>query len=226
MSESSPKPAVRPRDASTLILYRPRGKQIEVLMGERNGRHSFMPNRYVFPGGGVEPEDWRVRHSAPLRDDVAERLAKICSPSRARALAAAAVRETFEETGLILGEPDPTPGRPVPANWREFFATGFAPKLDVLDYVVRAVTPPFRPKRFNARFFIADAAHAHGNITGSGELLDLRWVSIEDALTLELPRITAIVLEQIAGFIQRRPGSGMPVRVYRHVHGLATVGEE
>jgi 8-oxo-dGTP pyrophosphatase MutT (NUDIX family) len=224
--EVPPKPAARPRDAATLILYRQGRSRTEILMGERHGGHSFMPNRYVFPGGRVDPHDWRVRAAAELRRPVAERLANAATAARARALAAAAIRETFEETGLLVARPDPVPGTPVPENWREFFATGYAPALDVLDYVLRAVTPPFRPKRFNARFFVADAAHAEGTIKGSGELLDLRWIPVEEALRLELPRITAIVLEQIATLIDRKPGEDRPIKLYRHVHGKPTVAEE
>jgi 8-oxo-dGTP pyrophosphatase MutT (NUDIX family) len=224
--EVSTQPAARPRDAATLILYRKSRLTTEILMGERHGGHSFMPNRYVFPGGRVDPHDWRVRAAAELRRPVADRLLKAATPARARALAAAAVRETFEETGLLVARPDPSPGDAVPANWREFFATGYAPALDVLDYVVRAVTPPYRPKRFNARFFAANAEHAHGDIKGSGELLDLRWIPVAEALKLELPRITGIVLEQIATLIDRRPDEDRPVKVYRQMHGKQTSGEE
>jgi 8-oxo-dGTP pyrophosphatase MutT (NUDIX family) len=221
-----PKPALRPRDAATLILYRQNGRAIEVLMGERHGGHAFMPNRYVFPGGRVDPDDWKVRDAGALKPHVAARLAKACPPSRARALAAAAIRETFEETGLIIGKPDPMPDRPVPEGWKHFFATGHAPALDVLDYVLRAVTPPYRPRRFNARFFIADATHAQGQIKGSGELLDLRWLPVEDALKLELPRITEIVLERLAEIVQRYPGQDHPVALFRYLRGQHLVEQE
>jgi 8-oxo-dGTP pyrophosphatase MutT (NUDIX family) len=221
-----PKPALRPRDAATLILYRQSGPTIEVLMGERHGGHAFMPNRYVFPGGRVDPDDWRVRDAGTLKEHVAVRLAKSCPTLRARALAAAAIRETFEETGLIIGRPDPSPGRPVPKGWEEFFATGNAPALDVLDYVLRAITPPYRPRRFNARFFIADAKHVQGQIKGSGELLDLRWLPVEDALRLDLPRITEIVLERLAEIVSRYPGQDHPVALFRYLRGQQLIGEE
>lgn len=225
MNEQRPKPSLRPRDAATLVLYRRRGGQLEVLMGERHGGHAFMPNRYVFPGGRVDPTDWRVRAAGEVAPMVAERLCRSCRPSRARALAAAAVRETFEETGLILGRPDPAPGAPVPANWQDFFATGMAPALDLLDYVYRAVTPPSRPRRFDARFFAADADHLAGAIRGSGELLDLRWLSVEDALRLELPNITGILLRELDGLLtvpakDRR----VPVRYFRR--GVEIIEEE
>lgn len=197
--------AARPRDAATLILYRRGTREIEVLMGERHGGHSFMPNRYVFPGGKVDPWDAKIRAACPLPPAVFERLCRSARPARARALAAAAIRETFEETGLIIGGQDPNPKDGVPESWRGFFASGYAPNLAALDYVLRAVTPPYRPKRFNARFFVADAAAAEGRLQGSGELLDLRWTGISKALNLELPQITSIVLGKLPQLLDQLP---------------------
>lgn len=190
--------APRPRDAATIIIYRRGGGTIEVLMGERHSAHKFMPQRYVFPGGRVDPSDSRVRLARPLRTDVAERLGRAATAGRARALAAAAIRETYEETGLLIGAPDPSPGRPVPEPWRLFFAAGIAPALDRLDYIARAVTPPVRPIRFNARFFMIEADGVEGEIGGSGELLNLHWVAVAETTRLDLPRITAKVLELAA----------------------------
>ena len=217
---------LRPRDAATLILYRQAGRQVEVLMGERHGGHAFMPNRYVFPGGRVDPTDHKVRSATALKPLVAANLAKACGVARARALANAAIRETFEETGLLIGAPDPNPGMPVPKAWEPFFASGLAPTHDVLDYVVRAITPPFRPSRFNARFFIADARYIQGSIKGSGELLDLRWIAVEDALKLELPGITEIVLQQINALIARPQSGPHGVTLYRMRYGKRLVVQE
>lgn len=226
VSERSPgTKAVRPRDAATLILYRRHGGAVEVLMGERHGNHSFLPNQYVFPGGRVDPSDSRVRVARDLDPADFDRLCRAANPTRARALAAAAIRETFEETGLLIGGVDPEPGKPAPTGWQEFFAHGYAPALDPLRYVVRAVTPPYRHKRFDARFFIADAAHAEGRIKGSGELLDLRWVTLEEALTLDLPRMTAIVVKRIQELIDR-PRAGASVTTFIYRHGKHTVTEE
>ena len=116
--------ALKPRDAATLVLWRKSARGVEVVMGERHGKHAFMPNRWVFPGGRVDPTDARVRGASDLKQHVGGHLTKAASPARARALAAAAIRETFEETGLILGRPDPEPGRSVPRNWKGFFDTG------------------------------------------------------------------------------------------------------
>src|SRR5216684_3737927 len=94
-------PYLRPRDAATLILVRERGRIPEVLMGCRDAKHAFMPNRYVFPGGRVDKADAHVPIATPLDRHVKARLLKAATAQRAQALGVAAVRETFEETGLI-----------------------------------------------------------------------------------------------------------------------------
>lgn len=211
--------AVRPKDAATLIIYRRFGAGIEVLMGERHDRHRFMPRRYVFPGGRVDGSDSRVRLAASLRADVETQLTRKLTPARARATAVAAVRETFEETGLVIGAPDPTPATRVTNSWKEFFAAGLAPALDNLEYVARAVTPPFRPLRFNARFFMVDSRHVIGDLAGSGELLDLRWFAIAEARTLELPGITRRVLVHIEELVADPPppAPDRPIPYFKHM---------
>lgn len=187
-------PLARPFDAATLIIYRATPKGLEVLMGERHAKHKFMPNRYVFPGGRVDPNDSRVRVASPLRSDTASQLERRLKPARARAAAVAAIRETFEETGLIIGGEDPLPHRPPPAGWSSFFEAGFAPALDHLTYIGRAVTPPIRPLRFNARFFVVEHENVTGEVQDSRELLGLRWFTIDETLELELAMITRRVL--------------------------------
>ena len=187
----------RPKDAATLVLVRDGADGPEVLMGRRPRRTVFMPDQYVFPGGGVEPCDRWVRPATELRPAVAARLARACTPARARSLAAAAVRETFEETGLALGLEASVGKRSVRPEWQTFHATGLAPALDRLDYIYRAVTPPGLPRRFNARFFLARADDAAGTLSGNGELLDLGWVPVKDAMDLPIPYITAVVLEEL-----------------------------
>lgn len=190
-------PTIRPRDAATLALLRRNGKSVAVLMGQRGKDQVFMPERYVFPGGGVEACDRYVRPAAELSESVAERLARSCSPARARSLAAAAVRETYEETGLMLAAPGaPTHGRVRP-EWSGFHERGLAPALDRLDYIFRAVTPPGSPRRFNARFFMAFADELHGEISGNGELNNIAWVPIKEALEMPIPRITGVVIREI-----------------------------
>ena len=211
--------AVRPREAATLIIYRRQGDALDVLMGERHRKHRFMPHRYVFPGGGVDPSDSRIRLAKPLCDDVRTQLERRLSSGRARAMAVAAVRETFEETGLIMGAPDPKPGARPPTGWEQFFDTGLAPALDRLEYVARAVTPAYRPVRFNARFFMVDSRHVQGDLSGSGELVGLRWFAIRDAQQLEMPMITHKVLEHIEELFQAPPrrAPNRPIPYFKHM---------
>ncbi len=206
-------PAARPRDAATLIIYRRRlGAVPEILMGERHAAHRFMPHRYVFPGGRIDPRDSRVRTASPLGPATAARLERKMTPARARAAAVAAVRETFEETGLVVGGPDPAAHRRPPGGWEDFFATGLAPALADLEYVARALTPPQRPVRFNARFFMVEFAHVTGEVRGSGELLDLNWFGIEEAAELELAGITKRVLRHVGALFAQGWASGGPDR--------------
>jgi 8-oxo-dGTP pyrophosphatase MutT (NUDIX family) len=196
--------AVRPRDASTLILVRNDGRVPQVLMGQRNASHKFMPNKFVFPGGRVDPVDSRIRPVEDLRADVTrlllDRMRGAPSENRARALALAAIRETFEETGLVVGRHIDKPQRSKHKNWDAYFSVGVSPALGALDFVARAITPPYRSRRFDTRFFIANAEHIQGDplkVSGSGELQGLHWVSIKDAEGLDLPNITRTVLAEI-----------------------------
>ncbi len=138
-----------------------------------------------------------MRPAGELRENVALRLSRSCTPARARSLAAAAIRETFEETGLMLAAPGNPPRGKVRPEWHGFHERGLAPALDRLDYIYRAVTPPGSPRRFNARFFMAFAEGVHGEIAGNGELHDIAWVPISEALEMPIPRITGVVLREI-----------------------------
>jgi len=166
-------------------------------MGRRHRKHKFLPQRYVFPGGQVDRQDSRVRSATNLRIEVEKLLTRRVTRARARAIAAAAVRETFEESGLIIGKTDSEPNRPVPKNWRNFFEKGFAPCFENLNYIARAVTPAWRPIRFNARFFMIDVQFVKGELGGDGELTDLRYVPLLETKDLELPLITTRVLELV-----------------------------
>ncbi|MDO8977143.1 NUDIX domain-containing protein [Reyranella sp.] len=200
-------PYLRPRDAATLILVRMRGSTPEVLMGCRAAAHAFMPNRYVFPGGKVDPDDARVPVATSLDPFVNERLMRSASAQRARALAVAAVRETFEESGLMLGKPlaGGAPRKDYGEHWKGFLDQGMAPALDCLDLIARAVTPPGRPRRFNARFFMARAEDASGEIRHSSEMGDIRWVQLDEARELPLPTITGLILGEIGRLVKEPP---------------------
>jgi 8-oxo-dGTP pyrophosphatase MutT (NUDIX family) len=176
--------AVRPRDAASLIIVRPGPSGAEVLMGMRGARHRFMPNRLVFPGGRVDLADRYGKYATPLRPDTRAHLEKTATPSRARAIAIAVARELEEETGLTLGSP---------------------PSLDGLSYLLRAVTPPVMPMRFNARFLVVDADRVSGTLAGSGELENLRYYAIAEALALDLADITQEVLRNLQTYLAMTP---------------------
>lgn len=219
-------PAIRPRDAATLIIVRRETAMPEVLMGHRSARHVFMPNTFVFPGGRVDDEDARVQPAQDLRHEVVARLTRQATARRARMLALAAIREAFEETGLIVGEPVDRPPDPdaLPRGWRPFYDRGFAPRLDCLDYVFRAITPPGDVRRFNARFFIVDRRHVTGEIGGSGELVDLQWLPIEEALQMRnTPGITKHVLREVRRLLSHTDPWSLPaahaVPVFRARYG-------
>ncbi|MGI3166206.1 NUDIX hydrolase [Pseudooceanicola sp. 200-1SW] len=189
------------RNAATVIALRRRDGQREVLMGQRGARAAFMPGKFVFPGGAVDPGDAAVPLAAPLPPLCAERLAEDCAPGLAPALAAAAIRELWEETGLVLGRPGAWDG--APADWQSFAATGHVPDASALRFVFRAVTPPGRPRRFDARFFTLDANRAiAGDLddfaAASDELSYLQWIPLPEARAFDLPFITEVVLAEVA----------------------------
>jgi 8-oxo-dGTP pyrophosphatase MutT (NUDIX family) len=212
---------LRPRDAATLVLLRRAGGAWDVLMGRRHRRQAFMPEVYVFPGGVVERGDALVAPARPLRSDVATRLQRSCPPARARGLAAAAIRETFEETGLMVAAPTKPRTGSAPANWRAFCTDGLAPDLGCLDYIYRAVTPPRQPRRFNARFFMAQPENIRGSISGDGELTDVGWVPLKEAADLPIPHITGVVLHRVAQLLARpaRRDADEPVPICHFARG-------
>jgi 8-oxo-dGTP pyrophosphatase MutT (NUDIX family) len=201
-NQSAPPPApparpVKPRDAATLIIINRTQDKPRVLMGRRNGGHNFMPGKWVFPGGRIDRTDFTAPFATDLRPEVAARLGKTAPPRRARALALAAVRETFEEVGLLLARP--APARPGSGPWRAFLAHGALPDLAALDFVARAVTPAVSPKRFDARFFMAEAERLISleRQADCGELDEIAWVDLDEALRLDLPSVTRFVLKEI-----------------------------
>lgn len=188
------------RDAATVIVLRDRDSRPRILMGQRGVNAAFMPNKFVFPGGAVDSGDGSVPLAAALPDPCAARLTEDAPRSIGRALAAAAVRELWEETGLPLGRPGTWPGA-IPQDWEAFAGRGLLPDPSGLQFVFRAITPPGRPRRFDARFFLVDAAHILGDpddfSAASDELSHLQWVALEDARGFDMPFITEVVLAEI-----------------------------
>ena len=200
---------VRPRDAASLVLLRGGGPDPEVLLGRREPRHRFMPNYFVFPGGRLDAADAGVPCASELRPEVAAKLTRKWPERRSRALATAAIRETFEETGLAVGRVE---------------GGALMPALHRLDYVARAITPPASPIRFHARFFLAQAAADDGQLTGNGELLDLQWFRLSDALRLDLIDVTEFVLQEVTRRLEGWQPPGVPL--FSYLRGVANVRYE
>lgn len=187
-----------PRDAATLILYRMMPDGPRILMGCRSAGHDFMPDKYVFPGGRVDEEDASAPALTELSEEVDTTL-RIGAERATRAFPLTAVREVFEETGLIVGR-KASGLTGVPASWSDYYAQGAAPSLANFHFVGRAITPPMRHKRFDARFFMADANDAliddRPPIDGR-ELNDLRWFTLAEVANLDLPNVTRFVISEV-----------------------------
>lgn len=189
------------RDAATIIVQRRGPDGISVLMGQRGARAVFMPQKFVFPGGAVDRQDAGVTLATPLASATRARLAQESTVSP-EAIAAAAVRELWEETGLVLGAPaQGWPDAP-PTDWQGFAATGHRPTGAGLRFVFRAITPRGNTRRFDARFLLAEATDIATDpddfSAATDELSGLHWVPLTEARRLDLPFITRVVLAEIA----------------------------
>lgn len=182
------------RDAATVILLRETPQGPSVLMGRRGARAAFMPSKYVFPGGALDPVDATVPFAAPLPVHHADRFGDKAGP-----LAACAIRELWEETGQILGRPADWPD--APPGWRGFARSGHRPDAAALVPVFRAVTPPGQSRRFDARFFLARAERLASDpddfTRAEDELAHLHWVPLARSGALDLPRITQLALQEL-----------------------------
>ncbi|MER9055447.1 NUDIX hydrolase [Mesorhizobium sp. M0195] len=190
---------IRPRDAATLILLDGKGDEILVLMGRRHARHAFMPGKFVFPGGRTDPADSHIPTATALHPDEEARLTAgigRTSPARARAIALSAIRETYEEAGLLIGQKGvfATAKR----DWQGFVEHGVIPSLQALRFVARAITPPNRVRRFDTRFLAAwrdDVAVELPDGGPTNELEDVVWLPLAKARQADIPDITRTVLE-------------------------------
>lgn len=229
-SDSQPTPneaAQKPRDAATLIIVDTKASLPRFLMGRRRPDQVFMPGKFVFPGGRVDADDKDVPSADELDDiEVRKLLAEMKghpSAARARALALATIRETFEETGLIIGaegraaEDETTPGA-----WQSFFSRNFRPRISELCFFARAITPPGRPRRYDTRFFCisSDAISEDTGIVDE-ELSDINWYTPQETVELDLPPITRVIIEDLADRLSAGPlgPSSTPVPYYHHKHG-------
>ncbi|MER9870765.1 NUDIX hydrolase [Mesorhizobium sp. M0136] len=214
---------IRPRDAATLVLLDGKGDEILVLMGRRHARHAFMPGKFVFPGGRTDPADSHIPTATALHPDEEARLTAgigRTSPARARAIALSAIRETYEEAGLLIGQKGvfATAKR----DWQGFVEHGVIPSLQALRFVARAITPPNRVRRFDTRFLAAwrdDVAVELPDGGPTNELEDVVWLPLAKARQADIPDITRTVLEELETRLAQDPllSPGGRVPFYRLV---------
>lgn len=212
------KTLLRPRDSATLILLDRRDGDIHVLMGKRHARHAFMPGKFVFPGGRTDPHDSRIRISEGLHPDEEAKIGRVgakSSSARARAIALSAVRETYEEAGLLIGRRGPF--STTRADWQGFSDHGVQPALGALRFVARAITPPGRVRRFDSRFLAcwkSDVAVVLPDGGPTDELEEIAWLPIAEAKAADIPSITKTVLEELERRLVDdpllRPGGPVP----------------
>lgn len=196
--------------AASLLVIAP-GSTPRVLMGRRPDDARFMPGVYVFPGGAVEPGDDGV---IVVRDFDPREVPPMATadPSEARSLGVAAIRETFEETGLLCAV------GAAAASWDDVAAGRTPPDLSRLRYLGRALTPAVSRLRYHARFYFLHADRPDPLLVPSEELEDLRWVSLSDTGALPIPRVTRFMLEQLRA---RLGAPALPVATpfYHHADG-------
>lgn len=214
---------IRPVPAATMMIVDRSGARTRVLMGRRHAGHVFMPGRFVFPGGRVDPADRQMNVAGSLDEWIEQRLMRrVTRPAaiRPRALALAAIRETFEETGLLIGSKDygPLPGAPA-GSWRAFAERDVFPELDRLHLIARAITPPRRNKRFDTAFFAVDSDAVCDRVEGvvgpDSELVELVWLPVDEAAQLDMPLITRAVLADLAARLDAGMSPMLPVPLYR-----------
>jgi 8-oxo-dGTP pyrophosphatase MutT (NUDIX family) len=192
------------QDAATLVIVDDTKGVPRVLMGRRRATQVFLPNVFVFPGGRAEADDALAPAADELSADEAALVAHQpggvpFSAAAVRGLALAAVRETFEETGIIVGAAAlSAAGTPVPQSWAALLAHGYEPKLSGLQFFLRAITPSARPRRYDTRFFIVNARDIafRGPVTDE-ELSEIGWYCLSELGELQVPRITRVAIGEL-----------------------------
>ena len=206
------------KDAATVLLLRHKEGATEVLMGQRGAKAVFMPDKFVFPGGRVDESDRNVPGTVPVGETERALLDTFVEQPCADSIANAAIRELWEETGLTLGKPSQE-AFDVDPDWAGFYAKGLVPDASGLSFFFRAVTPPGRPRRFDARFLLCDVSAVLGDpddfSEASGELSHLQWVQLSKARSFSLPFITDVVLCELQDHLAN-PGQTRPIPFFDH----------
>ncbi|WGI20987.1 NUDIX hydrolase [Amylibacter sp. IMCC11727] len=221
MSDTLPKD-VPIKNAATVILVRDAQDGPQVLMGQRGKAAVFMPNKFVFPGGGLDAADAEVTLNGSASKTCMTRLTNLSDDDIALPLLAAAIREMWEETGHAIGTPSDRAAELAntqPENWRSFFQSGHLPDPSGLEFIFRAVTPPGRPRRFDARFFLGRADLIQGDLDdfsrAEDELSHLQWIPLSKSREFDLPFITEVVLAEVQNRLAN-PDADHPVPFFSH----------
>ena len=176
---------VKPKPAARLVITRQKKKNLYVLMGQRPKNSKFAPNVWVFPGGKVEKYD-SLNKDIKLNKKILTDLKKLKANNLlSSALISAALRETYEETGLKL----------------------INKNLEGLWVLARAITPANQKIRFDTKFFVLDENNFTNKIKGNGELHNLGFINIREAIKLPLFDITQFLLEDLESLNQKKINS-------------------
>jgi 8-oxo-dGTP pyrophosphatase MutT (NUDIX family) len=197
-----------PRDAATVMVLRTTpgtvapsaiGRDIQVLMLRRTAAMRFAPGAHVFPGGSVDPADYgaEIGWQGPSAAEFGDRLG--ASAEVARALVCAAVRETFEESGVLLaGAPEAPLANPSGPSWEAdrmavaagtltlaelLSRRGLVLRADLLVPWARWITPDGEPRRFDARFFAAALPEGQEAVGHEAEADHVAWLRPADAIS-------------------------------------------
>ena len=195
---------IKPRNAASLVLLKEYNNDVKVLLGKRSNKTRFMPGAWVFPGGVLDKNDFKIKKIKYLNKNIVKKLAVANNTNLANALAIASIRETAEETGLMLGLK--SKNIPIIKNEDEnngiilMSKAGLAPDLSKLLYLGRAITPTFSPIRFHARFFLADAKDLAGKIKTTNELVEIKWISLKKATKLPMADVTEFMINELLSF--------------------------
>ncbi len=192
---AAPAPA---KDAATIAVVRDGAEGIEAFLMRRQSSMAFAAGMYVFPGGGVHDDDFgEVDWIGPTAEEFGEQLG--CAPELAHALVVAAVRETFEETGVLLAGaddstvfgdttvPEMTQAREDLEEHRLGFAEflrreGLVLRADLLGVWAHWITPAFEPRRYDTRFFVAALPEGQRIDNVSGEADRSLWAPLTQVL--------------------------------------------
>jgi 8-oxo-dGTP pyrophosphatase MutT (NUDIX family) len=217
---------VKPVDAAGLVLIRAGSKgEPEILLGRRHRKAGFLPDIYVVPGGRVDTADHAPSGFAEsLNPAVSAALRSGGSRRPALAFPRAALRETHEETGLLVGGRGKSLDSPRAPVWQAYGTAGLAPDFGVIDFICRAITPVASHRRYNTRFFLADGSRAVGSINSNGELEDLAWRPVSALSGLNIVDVTEYVLkEALRRWQARSPAGAEPPKLLNYRKDIMTL---